>query len=77
MEMALSCGDPECPSTLPIANKTSWTGKVEAPFVFLLFARRFTPSFTPTPMAGASINLNPKAKAEGFTARFVCLKGKT
>ena len=27
-------------------------------------------------MAGASINLNPKAKAEGFSARFVCLTGK-
>lgn len=28
-------------------------------------------------MAGASINLNPKAKAQGFSARFVCLSGKT
>ncbi|MBS1580815.1 MAG: site-specific integrase [Bacteroidetes bacterium] len=27
-------------------------------------------------MAGASINLNPKAKAHGFSARFVCLTGK-
>jgi len=27
-------------------------------------------------MAGARINLNPKAKAEGFSARFVCLTGK-
>lgn len=27
-------------------------------------------------MAGASINLNLKAKAEGFSARFVCLTGK-
>ena len=27
-------------------------------------------------MAGASINVNPKAKAEGFSARFVCLSGK-
>ena len=27
-------------------------------------------------MAGASINLNPKAKAEGFSARFVCPTGK-
>lgn len=27
-------------------------------------------------MAGASINLNTKAKAEGFSARFVCLTGK-
>jgi integrase/recombinase XerD len=28
-------------------------------------------------MAGASINLHPKAKAQGFSARFVCLSGKT
>lgn len=28
-------------------------------------------------MAGASINLNPKAKVQGFSARFVCLTGKT
>lgn len=28
-------------------------------------------------MAGASINLHPKAKAQGFSARFVCLTGKT
>lgn len=27
-------------------------------------------------MAGTSINLNPKAKAHGFSARFVCLTGK-
>lgn len=27
-------------------------------------------------MAGASINLNPKAKQQGFSARFVCLTGK-
>lgn len=27
-------------------------------------------------MAGASINLNPKARALGFSARFVCLSGK-
>jgi integrase/recombinase XerD len=28
-------------------------------------------------MAGASITLHPKAKAQGFSARFVCLTGKT
>ncbi|MBL8011124.1 MAG: site-specific integrase [Flavobacteriales bacterium] len=28
-------------------------------------------------MAGASINLHPKAKSQGFSARFVCLTGKT
>jgi integrase len=28
-------------------------------------------------MAGATINLNPKAKAQGFSARFVCLSGKS
>lgn len=28
-------------------------------------------------MAGTSINLHPKAKAQGFSARFVCLTGKT
>lgn len=28
-------------------------------------------------MAGASVNLHPKAKAQGFSARFVCLTGKT
>src|SRR5690606_8940598 len=52
-------------------------GKVGVPFVFLLLARRFTPSFTPYPMAGASIDLNPAAKTQGFSARFVCLTGKS
>ena len=45
-------------------------------FHFLFLPLRFTPSFTPNKMAGASINLNPKARTQGFSARFVCLTGK-
>lgn len=39
-------------------------------------ATRIYPFYTPF-MAGTSINLNPKAKAQGFSARFVCLPDKT
>lgn len=37
----------------------------------------YLPHCLPHSMAGASINLNPKARAQGFSARFVCLTGKT
>ncbi len=44
---------------------------------FTFERRNIYPFIYPTPMAGASIDLHHKAKAQGFSARFVCLTGKT
>ena len=48
---------------------------VSLPFPFV--SLYIYPTIYPTPMAGASINLHSRAKAEGFSARFVCLTGET